>query len=203
MSFPYYTKYAIKGDSTGFKHIDINIGELLKSERGGSTVQTGISLDDEFEGGCTIVVPGFHRHIGEWWGKVLGRGKGRNGLVQSVKDLYLKEDEEMYGSFMPVVCKRGDIWMTLASMIHGSTGGCVRRRRVVRPWLVGVESDHDGLEIGESRSWAEVSQAHTDMRTMKVGATGHHHMFGVGDGRFAGCVEIRGVSGIGDALVGA
>jgi len=203
VSFSYYTKYAMSGDSTGFKHIDINIGELLKSGRGGSTVQTAISLDDEFSDGCTIVVPGFHHHIGEWWGKVEVRGKGRKGLVQSVEDLYWKEDEGMYESFVPVVCKQRDIRMTLASMIHGSTGGCVRRRRVVHLWLVGLDSDHGGLEIEESESWSEVSQAHRDMRAMKVGVTGQSHMFGVGDGRFPGCVEIRGMSGIGDALVEA
>src|SRR5579859_2013723 len=108
-------------------------------------VQTAISLNDEFSDGCTIVVSGFHRHIREWWGKVEDRKKGGNGLVQSVEDLYLKEDEGMYGSFVPVVCKQGDIRMTLASMIHASTGGCVRSRRVVHQWLVGVDSDHHGL----------------------------------------------------------
>jgi hypothetical protein len=60
------------------------IGELLKSGRGWGTVQTAISLDDEFEDGCTIVVPGFYRHIGEWWGKVEGWGKSRNRIVQRV-----------------------------------------------------------------------------------------------------------------------
>jgi hypothetical protein len=202
VSFPYYTKYAMPGDATGFKHIDINIGELLKSGRGGSMVQTGISLDEEFSDGCTMVVPGFHRQIGEWWGLVQDRRKGGNGLVQRVEDLYTKEDSERYGEFVPVVCSVGDVRMTMGSMIHGSTGGCIRRRRVVHPWLVGVNSDHDGLEIGESGSWEEVSRAHRNMWAMKVGATGKHHMFGVGSGRFAGCVEIRGVSGLGDALVG-
>src|SRR5579859_6587979 len=70
ISFLYYTKYAMAGDSTGFKHIDINIRELLKLGRGGSMVQTAISLNDEFLDGCTIVVLGFHHHIDEWWGKV-------------------------------------------------------------------------------------------------------------------------------------
>jgi hypothetical protein len=38
---------------------------------------------------------------------------------------------------------------------------------------------------------------------MGVGPTGQNHKFDVGSGRFPGCVEIRGVSAIGDALVGA
>ena len=93
--------------------------------------------------------------------------------------------------------------MTLGSLIHGSTGGCVRRRRVIHPWLVGVDSDHDGLDMRESGSWEEVSRAHRDMWAIRTGPTGQSHKFGVGNGRFAGCVEIRGVSAIGDALVGA
>src|SRR5579859_5828437 len=60
-----------------------------------------------------------------------------------------------------------------------------------------------GPEIGESGSWKEVSQAHRDMLAMKIGATGQSHRFGVGNGRFKESVEIGGVSGIGDALVGA
>ena len=93
--------------------------------------------------------------------------------------------------------------MTFASVIHGSTGGCVRRHRVIHPWLVGVDSDHDGLDIRESGSWEDVSRAHTNMWAMKIGLTGQSHRFGVGNERFAGCVEIPGVSAIGDALVGA
>ena len=107
VSYPYYTKYTVSGDSTGFKHIDINIQKLLESGRGGNMVQTAVSMGDEFEDGCTLVVPGFHRHIGEWWGKMKGRGLTKNGLVQSVQESYRKEDEKRYGSFVPVVCKRG------------------------------------------------------------------------------------------------
>ena len=111
ISFPYYRKYAMKGDVTRFRHIDINTRELLKSGRGRNTVQTVLSVNDGFEDGCTVVVPWFHRHIGEWWSKVEGRGKTGNGLVQSMEDLYSKKDEEVYGSFVPVVCKRGDPWV--------------------------------------------------------------------------------------------
>ena len=203
VSFPSYTKYAMPRDSTGFKHIDLNIAELVKLMRGWSVVQTAISMDDEFEDGCTIMVPGFHNKIGEWWSKVEGRGETRNALVQSVKDWYSKEDEKTYGSWMPVWCKRGDVRITLGSIIHGSTPDCPRRRRVVHPWLVGVDSNHQGLELKESGPWEEVSKAHRDMSAMNIGPTGESHRFGLGSGQFAASVEIRGVSAIGDALVGA
>ena len=203
ISFPYYTKYAMAGDSTGFRHIDLNIRELLELGRGRNTVQTGVSMDDESEDGCTEVVPGFHRRIEEWWGEVRRRGEAKEGLVQCVKESYRKEDEERYGEFVPVVCKRGDVRMTMGAMIHGSTGVCKRRRRVVHPWLVGVNQDHEGLDMKECGSWEEVSGAHRNMWAMKVGPTGQSHRFGVGEGRFAGSIEMRGMSGLGDALVGA
>ena len=44
---------------------------------------------------------------------------------------------------------------------------------------------------------------HRNMWSMKMGPTRQSHRFGVGCGRFGGSVEIRGVSGLGDALVGA
>ena len=202
VSFPDYTKYTTEGDSTGFKHIDINIPKLLKSGRGANIVQTAISMDDEFEDGCTIVVPKFHRHIGEWWEKVKSRGQATNGMGHSVEDTYLTEDEDQYGEFRPVVCKQGDVRMTMAAMIHGSTRKCPRRRRVVFPWLVGVDSDHQMLDVKESGSWEDICRAHRKMCAMRVGATGQSHKFNVGNGRFVGSIEMRGISAIGDALVG-
>ena len=92
--------------------------------------------------------------------------------------------------------------MTLPQIIHGSTG-CRRERRVIFPWLVGVEDDYGGLEIKEWGSWEDISGAHRDLRAVEVGPSGSGHRFGLGSGRYEGAVEIRGVSAVGDALVGA
>ena len=202
VSFPYYTKYAVAGDSTRFKHIDINVRQLFLNGRGGSTVQTGISMDDEFEDGCTIVVPGFHRQIEGWWEDVKGRGEVKDGVVQNLRNIYTKEDEERYGRFVPVVCKRGDVRLTLAKVIHGSTG-CVRVRRVIHPWLVGIDADDGGLDFKESGSYEEVCQAHRNMEPMQMEPTGQGKRWREGLCKFAGAVQMRGVSALGDALVGA
>jgi hypothetical protein len=34
VSYPYYAKYALLGDNTFFRHIDINIPRFLESKRG-------------------------------------------------------------------------------------------------------------------------------------------------------------------------
>jgi hypothetical protein len=202
VSFPYYTKYAQAGDSTGFKRIDINVPEFLNSGRGGSIVQSAISLDEEYEDSCTIVVPGFQCQVGEWWNLVKRRGQGKESFSHGIEHSYSNEDERKFGRWVPVVCKGGDLRLTLGAVMHGSIGGCQRRCRVIYPWLVGVDSDHENLDMTRSGTWEDVCRAHRNMCTMRVNPTGESHGFGVGYGRFAGAIEIRGVSAIGDALVG-
>ena len=128
ISFPYYTKYA---NPTGFKHIDLNIPRLLSSGKGKSLVQTAVSMDDECEDGCTIVVPEFHKHIKEWWSKVVSREKATNGYQHSVEHIYEQQDQDKYGNFKEVICKRGDVRMTMASIIYGSTKGYDHDRKVL------------------------------------------------------------------------
>jgi len=85
VSLPYYTKVE---EAMGFKHIDMNIPEFLKSGRFGCVVQTAVSMDDEEADGCTIVVPGFQNHISEWWSEVVKRGEGKDGFMHSVEKAY-------------------------------------------------------------------------------------------------------------------
>lgn len=65
ISFSYYAKFVFEKDnSTGFKHVDLNIDAFLGTGRGGNAIQGSVSLDDESEeAGCTQLVKGFHRHI--------------------------------------------------------------------------------------------------------------------------------------------
>jgi hypothetical protein len=65
VSYPYYAKYATKGDSTFFRHIDINIADLAENGRGANMIQGTVSLDNEMDDDCTVILPGMHRHIGE------------------------------------------------------------------------------------------------------------------------------------------
>ena len=200
ISFPYYTKYA---NPTGFKHIDLNIPRLLSSGKGKSLVQTAVSMDDECDDGCTIIVPKFHKHIKEWWSKVVAREKATNGFQHSVESIYEDQDKQKYGIFKEVVCKKGDVRMTMASIIHGSTKSCDHDRKVVFPWLMGIEEDHENLELYGTCPWEEASRSHRDMVAIKKEPSGQSHHFAIGEERFSASVELRGISALGDALVGA
>jgi hypothetical protein len=200
VSYPYYTKSAVLGDRTEFRHVDLNIPRFLSCGRGGNLVQSAISIDDEEEDGCTIIVPGFHRHVREWWDQVVDRKEDKDGLIHSVQHIYKDVDEVSFGTFKPVVCKRGDVRLTLPQIIHGSTG-CPRQRRVIFPWLMAVQ-ENGKMELEECGIWNDVATAHRRMEAIKRGPSGKCHQFSLGSRQFDGGVEIRGVTALGDALVG-
>lgn len=74
VSYSYYTKLASAGDCTFFRHCDMNLEPFLKDGRGANIIQGSVSLDDEtVEGGCTEIVPGFHRRIADLWEDLIKR----------------------------------------------------------------------------------------------------------------------------------
>ena len=42
ISYPYYTKYTIDGEYTGFSHLDLNIKDFVESGKGANIVQGGL-----------------------------------------------------------------------------------------------------------------------------------------------------------------
>lgn len=56
--YPYYTIYAKPGNKTAFKHIDVNIPELIKGGRGANMIQGSVSLDDK-------------RNLSTFWAKTI------------------------------------------------------------------------------------------------------------------------------------
>lgn len=67
ISYPCYAKYQHAGDSTFSRHIDLNIHQLVTSQRGCSLIQGSASLNDEEPNDCTELLLGMHKRLGEWW----------------------------------------------------------------------------------------------------------------------------------------
>jgi hypothetical protein len=167
VSYPYYAKYAQGGDPTFFRHIDMNVPQFLESGCGQDIIQGSVSFDDENTVGCTELVLGFHRHIAEWWGKVIDRGTATDGWVHGMEKLWEAEDTEVYGDFVPVPCGRGDVRVTLPEIPHGSTktiAGLDTRRRTLLPWFVGVHEDGKTLDNEESENWDDLAAAHISQK---------------------------------------
>ncbi|KAI9766266.1 MAG: hypothetical protein M1840_006680 [Geoglossum simile] len=158
ISYPYYTKDTTIGKSTGFVHLDINVEKFVDSGYGGNIIQGSVSLDDEDENGCTILVPRFHTQIRTWWERVRQRGLNHLGHTTNAKITYLPEDKRSFGKLMPVPCKRGAIRITRLEILHGSTSNAIQWRRVVFVWQCGIRDDHEMLDLEEAEQWSDLEE---------------------------------------------
>ncbi|RPB28763.1 hypothetical protein L211DRAFT_844844 [Terfezia boudieri ATCC MYA-4762] len=225
ISYPYYVADKRAGD----RHVDLSPALYIHSAgtqggfsstkspyptaagmgRGGLTIQGGVAIDNETpEGGCTKVVKGFHKRIRTWWTAVEERlaKKGLRpptGLVTNLdSNVWTKDDEERYGSFIQVPMEAGQARITMAEVIHGSTRTTAAHRRVVFPWYTGIKDDHKTLDQVEAGTWEEVASAHRDFVPGPCsGPSGYPHIYGSST-PFGGCVSVRGVAPICDALLG-
>ena len=92
--YPYYAKYIHQGDGTFFRHIDLNVGDLASSDRGANMIRETVSLDNEKEDDCTMILPGMHKHIKEWNEVLTERGLS---LVHHTQDsMFTSEDEKRF-----------------------------------------------------------------------------------------------------------
>ena len=98
ISYPYYAKYAIKGDSTAFCYIDVNIPSLIKSGCGANMIQRSISLDDETKDNCIIILLGMHYYLELQWVDFRARGLIMgNGFVHKITNQdWTTEDTKKY-----------------------------------------------------------------------------------------------------------
>ena len=137
ISVPYYVKDAQEGESTQFHHLDLNMKNYIEHGWGLNAIQGSLSLDDENDNGCTVIVKGFHKYISQWWENVkecIGEEKlpsGENTNFTSL--LYNHADKQQYGNFEPVPCTRGALRLTRADIPHGSTGIAKQQRRCIFP----------------------------------------------------------------------
>ena len=165
VSYPYYTKHAIMGDSTEFCHIDLNVPRFLANGDGANAIQGSMSLDDETPNSCTEVLLGFHHHLDSWWAKVEARGQATNGEVHDLSAIWTKDDDEEYGPFSAVPCQRGGVRVTRPDIPHGSTatilpeGAC---RRTILPWFVDVQADNLTLDNPAGGTWRDLLHAHVE-----------------------------------------
>ena len=201
ISYPYYTKDTTVGETTGFKHLDLNVTRLLSESRGINIVQSSLSVDNEAEDGCTIVVRGFHRNIREWWSRVEARGMAANGLTTCVSKIYTADDEVAFRRFTPTPCPRGGIRITRPDIPHGSTPVSRLRRRTILPCYIAVSPEHDELENKECETWTQLSTCHRIMEAPKCSTSGFGFAYGGPGYRFPAGVLLESSSAIGDALV--
>jgi hypothetical protein len=210
ISYPYYTKYAKAGDNTSFRHIDLNIPELVNNKRGYSLIQGSVSFDDESPAECTELLLGMHHHLGDWWEDVKKREsiardkKVADGQVIRITDrMWTSADRAKYGlDFKPQVARCGDVRISLPHLPHGSRGPATRVRRTILPWYMSIEADHESLDTVEAGTWTELAAAHRNLTPGPSSPSGLHNMFGNVPYVFPAALQVTGLGPISDALVG-
>ncbi|KAH0547757.1 hypothetical protein FGG08_000014 [Glutinoglossum americanum] len=200
--YPYYVKYQVEGESTGFAHLDINVDRFVETGRGKNIIQGSLSLDDENEHGCTLLVFGFHRHIHEWWARVKQRGQDSSGYTTNAKKTYLPVDQQDFGRLVPVPCKRGAVRITMPEILHGSTPKAKNIRRTLFNWPTGIRADHQTLDMEEAETWNQVAQCHQSMEAPMKSTSGEGFRYGRPLFPFPGVTKLSSTSCVGDSLIG-
>lgn len=213
ISYPYYAKNTLPGESTKFRHIDINIRDYVDTGRGGNILQGSVSLTDEDDQNCTEVLAGMHKPgiMADWFGALKSREnerKGRSlgdGYVTRIDPwMWIKDDEEKYGcQWIKEVCRAGDVRLSSPTLPHGSTGPATITRRTILPWFIGIQDDHATLDTAEADNWEALSRAHRDQLPAPKTPSGYSSSkHGIIPWRFPAAVQFHTGCAISDCLVG-
>ena len=205
VSYPYYTKYATQADgiSTEFLHLDGNPRYLLDG-RGANMIQGSVSIDDEVAHNATLIIPGFHKIIRDWYSDIQTRGiKESKGLVYKLTPQHwTDEDRKKYETdFTPVPCHRGDARITLPSIAHGAQGTTEPCRRTLMPWYIRVNDDMQTLEVAEAGIWSQLAAAHAAFTPGPTSPSGHPNKYARIPYPFPASVHLDGLGHVSDALV--
>jgi hypothetical protein len=203
VSYPYYAKYAVKGDQTYFRHIDLNVPDLLSSQRGSSMIQGSVSIDNETNQDCTVIIAGMHRKLQQWWDICFARGQETSGFVHRITDqMFTPNDaKKLNVDWKRVPCRRGEVRVTLPHIPHGADGPTVSTRRTMLPWFVGLQDDGEALEVIEGGTWSDLAAAHRDLVSPVATPSGLANRYGAIPYRFPAAVEVASLGALSDALV--
>ena len=193
------------GENTGFKHLDINLDKYFSDERiGFDQLTSSLSIDEEDDENCTLLVPGFMRYAKEWNERVKERLRVESLAGRTTEALknYTKDDAELYGEVEPFPCPAFGIRITLPTVIHGSSSKATMIRRVIYPWFTAIQADHETLEMPGQHTWSELSAYHRDLEAPEHGVAGEKVTKDRPPYRFPGAIKLESVSAISDALVG-
>ncbi|KAJ5736617.1 uncharacterized protein N7483_001742 [Penicillium malachiteum] len=206
ISFPYYTKSTYPGESTFFRHIDVNIADFVRTGRGQNALQGSLALSVEDDNNCTEMLLGMHRDIREWNDRLRLRGYTKDGYVQQIQPtMWTKDDEDHFGyTWSKQKCTIGDVRLSLPGLPHGSTGPATSRRLNILPWFVGIGEDHQTLDVAESGTWGDLSHCHRSFYSGTKTPSGlpNSTFGGRMDQIFPATVRLGRLGAISDALVG-
>lgn len=166
VSHPYITKDADPATckNAGFLHVDANYAQLVGGGPGCDRLTCGISLDDEDERNCTVVVPGTHLRSAEILSHLRAAGLENKtpALTTDFEKCWSRLLARTFGSPVPVPLKRYGMRISHVGVIHGSTPNVTIRRRLILPWFMGFGPDYANSDVANTATWCELAQQHRE-----------------------------------------
>jgi hypothetical protein len=125
-------------------------------------ITSSISLDDEEDDGCTMVVKGMHHNLPEWVEQVGKDGTWlpKDSPTSNFTKYYLLAHQDVFGKLEPLPCKRFDFRMSLLEIPHASRLFCYQMRCLIYSWPTGIDKDHVYLDNIKSLDWEGLLIAH-------------------------------------------
>lgn len=169
ISWPYYTRWAHADEPSQFCHLDINPTLATSPTRDFLyTVQSSISMSDETEDCCVVLVEGFHKVFSEWWSGIVNKeaAKDEYGCCRIDRKTYGPAEQAKFGKWTLVPCKKGTIRFSKPELLHGSSGsqgkqsnmpGVPATKQVIPrlnylPWMARVDIHSGEIEYGHCRT---------------------------------------------------
>ncbi|KAF8418898.1 hypothetical protein EV426DRAFT_539251 [Tirmania nivea] len=125
-------KAVLLRDRIYFQYLNLNIKRYIECRCGKNQIQMSLTLNQEIEENCTIVIPSFHTKILDWWGDVIAKGEAElaakfkkainyDGNTLKTNDIYTPVDIYKYGKLVPAVYGPGDIRISRLEILYRST----------------------------------------------------------------------------------
>ena len=130
-------------------------------------------------------------------------GLSSEALVHRIDgNMFTPDDEKRFGTtWTPQPCQRGQVRVTLPHLPHGACGPATGIRRTMLPWFCGLQDDLETLEVVESGTWSELSNAHRDMVAARLSPSGLPNRYGAIPFAFPAAAMLEGLGALSDALV--
>jgi hypothetical protein len=218
LSYVYYAKLAsierrdVEGkvlapaSQTFFRHIDLNMENVLQDDATGLIIQGSVSLTDEDQDNCTEIIPKLHARFAEYWADLQERGVPQSGgLVNAITDRHFTETDKLkfQTTWRKEVCKTGDARISSPLLPHGSTGPvCTLERMTALPWFVKIRDNGVNLDHLSSGTANEVAAAHRNLTHCVRSPSGKPNIYGNPSRPFPAAVQLKTDYHIAGATVG-
>ena len=204
IAFPSMARRTDEAEDDGSLRLDLDLAEYMSSGIGANMIPATLSLDDEANNRCAVVVEGFHKGIRDWYEILESRGTAPEKGTTSIgcKDLYSEVDRAHWGAPAPMPAVRGAVRMTLSTVLRGTAGRDGTLRRSIDAAYIAIQADGETLENPRLPTRSRIARWNRSRVLPRCEPNGTTFKRAVITDAIPFAGLISGVTPVGDALLG-